>query len=59
MLVQGQGVAQVLATGVHSEIGVALQAVEPDETFLQKRSVLMISGFAVGALSARWAFSPQ
>ena len=41
MLVQGRGVAQVLATGVNTEIGKigkALQKLEPDETFLQKRS---------------------
>jgi Ca2+-transporting ATPase len=33
MLVQGRGVARVLATGMNTEIGKALQALEPDETF--------------------------
>lgn len=56
MLVQGRGVAQVLATGVQTEIGkigMALQAVESDETFLQKRSAVMIRGFALATLSPR------
>ena len=54
MLVQGRGVAQVLATGVNTEIGKigkALQKLEPDETFLQKRSALMIRTFAAVGLS--------
>ena len=54
MLVQGRGMAAVLATGVHTEIGKigkALQALEPDETFLQKRSAAIIRTFAAVGLS--------
>lgn len=54
MLVQGRGIARVLATGLRTElgkIGKALQSVEPDETFLQKRSVTMIRTFAAIGLS--------
>jgi P-type Ca2+ transporter type 2C len=54
MLVQGRGVARVLATGVNTEIGKigkALQALGPDETFLQKRSAIMIRTFAAVGLS--------
>ena len=54
MLVQGRGVARVLATGLRTElgkIGKALEALEPDETFLQKRSVAMIRIFAAIGLS--------
>ena len=54
MLVQGRGVARVLATGVNTEIGKigkALQALQPDETFLQKRSATMIRIFAAVGLS--------
>ena len=54
MLVQGRGSARVLATGLNTEIGnigKALQSLEPDETFLQKRSVTMIRTFAAIGLS--------
>ena len=54
MLVQGRGVARALATGANTEIGKigkALQKLEPDETFLQKRSAVMIRGFAAVGLS--------
>jgi Ca2+-transporting ATPase len=54
MLVQGRGSARVLATGMNTEIGnigKALQSLEPDETFLQKRSVTMIRTFAAIGLS--------
>ena len=54
MLVQGRGVARVIATGVNTElgkIGKALQKLEPDETFLQKRSAVMIRSFATVGLS--------
>jgi P-type Ca2+ transporter type 2C len=54
MLVQGRGIARALATGVHTEIGKigkALQALEPDETFLQKRSAVMIRTLAAIGLS--------
>ena len=54
MLVQGRGVARVLAIGVHTEIGKigkVLQAVEPEETFLQKKSGRLIRNFAAVGLS--------
>ena len=54
MLVQGRGVASVLATGPNTEIGKigkTLQSLEPDETFLQKRSAMMIRVFALIGLS--------
>jgi Ca2+-transporting ATPase len=54
MLVQGRGMARVSATGVQTEfgkIGKALQAVETDETFLQKKSARMIQTFAAVGLS--------
>jgi Ca2+-transporting ATPase len=54
MLVQGRGVARVLATGLKTEIGnigKVLQSLEPDETFLQKRSVTLIRSFAAIGLS--------
>jgi Ca2+-transporting ATPase len=54
MLVQGRGVARVVATGLHTEfgkIGKALESVESDETFLQKRSGTLIRNFAAVGLS--------
>lgn len=54
MLVQGRGVARVLATGPRTEfgkIGKALESVETDETFLQKRSGALIRNFAAIGLS--------
>ena len=54
MLVQGRGIARVTATGPRTElgkIGKALQAVEADETFLQKKSAVMIRNFAVVGLA--------
>ncbi|MGE5218121.1 MAG: cation-translocating P-type ATPase [Chloroflexota bacterium] len=54
MLVQGRGVGKVVATGVHTEmgrIGKALQSVETDETFLQKKSGNLIRNFATVGLS--------
>jgi Ca2+-transporting ATPase len=54
MLVQGRGVARVSATGLRSEIGKigkALQSIETDETFLQKKSTRMIQTLAVVGLS--------
>jgi P-type Ca2+ transporter type 2C len=50
MLVQGRGLARVTATGPRTEIGrigKALQSVEPDETFLQKKSARLIRTIAV------------
>ena len=54
MLVQGRGVARVLATGSRTEfgkIGKALESVVTDETFLQKRSGVLIRNFAAIGLS--------
>jgi len=54
MLVQGRGVARVSAAGIHTEfgkIGKALQSVETDETFLQKKSARMIQTIAAVGLS--------
>jgi P-type Ca2+ transporter type 2C len=54
MLVQGRGVGKVVATGVRTEmgrIGKALQSVETDETFLQKKSGTLIRNFATVGLS--------
>jgi Ca2+-transporting ATPase len=54
MLVQGRGVARVLATGLKTEIGnigKALQSLDPDETFLQKRSLTLIRTFAAVGIS--------
>ena len=54
MLVQGRGTAQVTATGTHTEfgrIGKALQSIETDETFLEKKSSRLIQTFAAVGLS--------
>jgi len=54
MLVQGRALARVVATGVQSElgkIGKALQHVDGDETFLQKKSGLLIRNCAAVGLS--------
>jgi Ca2+-transporting ATPase len=54
MLVLGRAVARATATGLRSElgkIGKSLQALEPDETFLQKKSAKLIRTFAAAALS--------
>ena len=54
MLVQGRGVARVHATGARSEIGKigkALQTLETDETFLQKKSARLIRNLAAVGLS--------
>jgi Ca2+-transporting ATPase len=54
MLVQGRGVARVTATGSRTEfgkIGRALESVETDETFLQKKSANMIRTVAFVGLS--------
>ena len=54
MLVQGRGVGKVVATGVRTEmgrIGKALESVETDETFLQKKSGNLIRNFATVGLS--------
>ncbi|HLF23611.1 MAG TPA: HAD-IC family P-type ATPase, partial [Burkholderiales bacterium] len=54
MLVQGRGMARVCATGWRTEfgkIGRALESLETDETFLQKKSARMIQTLAVVGLS--------
>jgi P-type Ca2+ transporter type 2C len=54
MLVQGRGIARVVATGLNTElgrIGKALESVETDETFLQKKSADLIRNFAAVGLS--------
>jgi Ca2+-transporting ATPase len=54
MLVQGRGVARVHATGTRTEIGKigkALQTLETDETFLQKKSARLIRNLAAVGLS--------
>src|SRR5512143_1216591 len=54
MLVQGRGVARVGTVGLNTEIGKigkALQTVETDETFLQKKSAVMIRTIAAVGLS--------
>jgi Ca2+-transporting ATPase len=54
MMVQGRVMARVTATGIHTEfgkIGKALQSVETDETFLQKKSARMIQTIAAVGLS--------
>ncbi|HZD39590.1 MAG TPA: HAD-IC family P-type ATPase, partial [Terriglobales bacterium] len=54
MLVQGRGIARVVATGLRTEmgkIGKALESVDADETFLQKRSGNLIRSFAAVGLS--------
>ena len=50
MVVQGRGVARVSAIGVNTEfgkIGQALQSVETDEPFQQKKSARMIQTFVL------------
>ena len=54
MLVQGRGVARVETTGPRTElgkIGKALESVETEETFLQKKSGRLIRNFAAVGLS--------
>ena len=53
MLLRGRGVARVVATGQKTEfgkIGKALESVEQDETFLQKRSGTLIRNFAAAGI---------
>ena len=54
MLVQGRGVARVIATGARTEmghIGKALQSVETDHTYLQREAGNLIRNFAAVGLS--------
>ena len=53
LVVQGQGIAQVTATGIHTEIGKigkALQTVEPEETLLQRETGRLVRNLAVVGL---------
>jgi Ca2+-transporting ATPase len=55
LVTAGQGIAEVAATGVHSElgkIGKALQKVEPEATLLQKETVRLVRVFAMVGLIA-------
>jgi Ca2+-transporting ATPase len=52
LVVQGQGIAQVQATGLHTEmgkIGKALQTVAPEDTVLQKETRRLVSRLTVVA----------
>lgn len=54
LVVQGYGIAKVKATGVNTElgkIGKALQAIEPEETLLQKETGHLVRKLAVWGLS--------
>ncbi|GLH70613.1 ATPase [Geothrix rubra] len=55
LVTAGQGVAEVLGTGLHTElgrIGKALQQVEPESTFLQKETGRLVRTFALVSLVA-------
>lgn len=55
LVTAGQGVAEVLGTGLRTElgkIGKALQQVEPEATFLQKETGRLVRTFALVGLSA-------
>jgi Ca2+-transporting ATPase len=54
LVVQGRGLARVTSTGTRTElgkIGKALETVEVDESFLQKKSTLMVRTFAAVGLA--------
>jgi Ca2+-transporting ATPase len=54
LVVQGQGIAQVQATGFHTEIGrigKALQTVEQEKTLLQRETGRLVRRFALVGLS--------
>ena len=54
LLVQGHGFAEVRATGIHTEIGKigkALQAVEQEDTLLQKQTSRLVRNLALFGLS--------
>jgi Ca2+-transporting ATPase len=53
LVVQGHGVAQVTATGIHTEmgkIGKALETISQEETLLKKETRLVVRNFAIGGL---------
>ncbi len=54
LVTSGQGVAEVVATGLHTElgrIGKALQTIEPEPTSLQRETARVVRMFATLALS--------
>ena len=54
LVVQGKCIAQVLAVGIHTEIGKigkALQTVEPEETLLQKGTARMVRNLSIVGIS--------
>jgi Ca2+-transporting ATPase len=54
LVTQGQGVAEVIATGLHTEIGKigkALQSLEPEQTLLQKETGRLVRHMAFVGLS--------
>ena len=54
LIVKGQGIAQVSATGIRTEIGKigkALQTLEPEETNLQQQTSLIVRNFALVGLA--------
>ncbi len=54
LVVKGQGIAQVLSTGSHTEIGKigkALQILEPEDTNLQRQTAKIVKNFALLGLS--------
>jgi Ca2+-transporting ATPase len=53
LVIQGHGIAEVTATGIHTEmgkIGRALQAINREETLLKKETKLVVRNFAIGGL---------
>ncbi|BAY10813.1 cation-translocating P-type ATPase [Calothrix sp. NIES-2098] len=54
LIVQGQGIAKVQATGIHTEmgkIGKALQTVQPEDTFLEKETRRIVSKLTFVAIA--------
>jgi P-type Ca2+ transporter type 2C len=54
LVVKGQGIAQVRATGLQTEIGKigkALQILEPEDTILQRQTSRIVRNFAIVGLS--------
>lgn len=53
LVVQGHGIAQVTATGIHTEmgkIGKALETITQEDTLLKKETGLIVRNFALGGL---------
>lgn len=54
LVIQGQGIAEVQATGIHTEIGKigkALQTLQPEPTLLQKETEQLVRKLAVVAIA--------